>query len=211
MTFVAIPEYDDFIPGEHGTIVVFDLEYTAWEGSMQSQWKRPGEYREIVAIGAVKLSVSDDFREIGFLSCLVRPRINPILSDYFIELTGLTQDRLDRDGTSFADGLKRFMNFVGADVSAVFSNGGDDEVIRENSELEDIPFNPPERLFRDARPIIVAATGLEDSEVDSFRLPELFGLEQGYHAHDALDDARAVAGALRAIWGDRRGRTSAVR
>lgn len=34
-----------------GTIVVFDLEWTAWEGSKARGWDGPGEEMEIVQIG----------------------------------------------------------------------------------------------------------------------------------------------------------------
>jgi hypothetical protein len=58
------------------TITVFDLEYTAWECSMARQWMTPGEYREVVQIGAVKLD-ADTFAEVDAFDVLVRPRINP--------------------------------------------------------------------------------------------------------------------------------------
>ena len=35
------------------TITVFDLEYTAWECSMARRWLAPGEFKEVVQIGAV--------------------------------------------------------------------------------------------------------------------------------------------------------------
>ena len=40
---------------EEAEIVIFDLEYTAWEGSMQRDWGGEGEYRELVQTGGVKL------------------------------------------------------------------------------------------------------------------------------------------------------------
>jgi inhibitor of KinA sporulation pathway (predicted exonuclease) len=68
--------------------VVFDLEFTAWEGSMAARWSRPGEFTELVQIGAVRLN-ADTFEELGAIDLLVRPRLNPVLSDYFVELTGI--------------------------------------------------------------------------------------------------------------------------
>ena len=41
---------------EHPEIVVCDLEYTAWAGSLQRGWSDPGEHREIVQIAAIRLS-----------------------------------------------------------------------------------------------------------------------------------------------------------
>jgi DNA polymerase III epsilon subunit-like protein len=64
------------------TITVFDLEYTAWECSMARHWLTPGEFKEVVQIGAVKLD-ADSFVVQGEFEMLVRPRINSVLSPYF--------------------------------------------------------------------------------------------------------------------------------
>ena len=95
-----------------GKMVVFDLEYTAWDGSLANNWSRPGEHREIVQIGAVKLDATDGMVELDSFECLVMPKNNPILSDYFIELTGITQDRVDSHGVSFSEMLSLFEAFV---------------------------------------------------------------------------------------------------
>ena len=60
--------------------IVFDTEFTSWEGSMENNWSREGEHRELVQIGALKIS---DGKIIDKLDILVKPQINPILSDYF--------------------------------------------------------------------------------------------------------------------------------
>ena len=36
--------------------IVYDLEWTAWEGSREHNWSKPGEQPEIYDIGAVKVS-----------------------------------------------------------------------------------------------------------------------------------------------------------
>ena len=78
-------------PAEAPTITVFDLEYTAWECSMARHWLEPGQYKEVVQIGAVKLD-GRDLSILGEFDLLVRPRINPMLSPYFEALTGITND-----------------------------------------------------------------------------------------------------------------------
>ena len=35
-------------------IIIFDTEFTAWEGSAQRNWSFDWEYREIIQIAAVK-------------------------------------------------------------------------------------------------------------------------------------------------------------
>ena len=41
-----------------GKIVLYDTEFTNWEGFLEQRFQAPGRYREIIQIGAVKLVVS---------------------------------------------------------------------------------------------------------------------------------------------------------
>ena len=67
--------------------VVFDLEFTAWEGSVAHRWSRPGEFTELVQIGAVLVD-AQTFTVEREMDLLVKPRLNPVLSDYLVQLTG---------------------------------------------------------------------------------------------------------------------------
>ena len=73
--------------GLPGKVVIFDTEYTTWEGAMERNWSGPGEYKEIVEIGAV-LVETDNFSEVDTFSAYVKPVKNPKLSELFINLTG---------------------------------------------------------------------------------------------------------------------------
>ena len=70
--------------------VAVDLKYTSWEGSLERGWSRPHEHREVVQIGAVRLDAGNGFAEVDALDVLVRPQRNPVLSEYFVALTGIT-------------------------------------------------------------------------------------------------------------------------
>ena len=37
------------------TFIIFDTEFTAWEGSMQRGWSGQNEHREIVQISAIRI------------------------------------------------------------------------------------------------------------------------------------------------------------
>ena len=52
----------------HGRVVVFDLEWTAWEGSIQRGWSEDWEHREIVQIGAVLVDALAGFKSIDSFS-----------------------------------------------------------------------------------------------------------------------------------------------
>ena len=77
--------------GQSNMLAIFDLEFTSWEGSLQREWSGKNEHREIVEIGVVKLDLlnwrvtGEEYRR------LVKPRVNPQLSEYFTNLTQISQ------------------------------------------------------------------------------------------------------------------------
>src|ERR1700742_5334254 len=88
--------------------VVYDLEFTAWDGSMANRWSRPGEYTELVQIGAVRVNAKT-FEVEAEMDVLVRPRLNPVLSDYLVKLTGITNDDIAAHGVDFTKAYDDFL------------------------------------------------------------------------------------------------------
>jgi len=111
------PLIDDLNLG--GVIVVFDLEITAWPGSVARFWSGPGEHPEIIQIGAVKARTVGGMTETGSMNRYVRPSINPVLSDYIIGLTGIRQSDIDDKGVPFTDAMKEFAAFIGDDTEQI--------------------------------------------------------------------------------------------
>ena len=115
--------------------VVFDLEFTSWPGSNERNWSLPNEDREIIQIGAVKIETTGDMREVDSFKILVRPLKNPILSDYIVNLTEITQEKVEKEVILFPLALSRFINFIGEHPIDILFNGGDKEVIEENCQI----------------------------------------------------------------------------
>lgn len=170
------------------TVVIFDLEFTAWEGSMQSRWTRPGEHKEVVQIGAVKLdaerlTVLDEFE------MLVQPRVNPVLSDYLVALTAITNERLKERGVDFITALRAFLDFAGD--APVWAFGRDDLVLADNLKLYGwgamtLP------VYHNAVPWLTAQ-GLDLAGKNANHVAEAAGTTFDGHRHDALADAHGVA------------------
>src|SRR5258708_2775626 len=154
------------------SFVVFDLELTAWEGSLDANWSRPGEFREIVQIGAVQLGA--DLSETAAFSQYVRPTRNPILSRYFIDLTGIDQQVVDTFGVDFTSALALFARFSEGNC-AVVSNGPDGDVLLENCRLNNLTCPIALGLFKNVRSEISGALSVSDAEADSCRLPGIAG------------------------------------
>ncbi len=169
-----------------GDFVIADLEYTSWEGAQARDWSGPGEFREIVQIGAVKVS-GPDMREVAAFAALVQPTLNPLLSDYFVELTGITNDDIAREGVSIEDALRTFHAFTGG--LPVLTHGRDDTVVSGECEKKNLTDPFAGHDWRDISPAIRAVTG---RVLMSSELPGHFGLEMPGRAHDALADARAL-------------------
>ena len=179
------------------SVVVFDMEWTSWKDFWKHDWDLPGKYPEIVQIGAVELAADDGFRETGSFQTLVRPAHNPMLSDYFIDLTGITQDAVDGEGISFSEALKAFVDFIGYDGTVTASWGGDEKIIGRNCRLYGIPFPGIFSGSEDVRPWVEAILGIDGKHIFSSDLPAVLGLPSEGTAHDALNDARSVGAALR--------------
>lgn len=175
--------------------VLFDTEFTAWPGSMTNRWLAPGEFREIVQIGAVKIDAKT-LEPAGAFEILVRPRFNPVLSDYFIELTGITNEAVKDRGVDFREAYDRFAAFVKGDMIAAF--GRDDRILLENLALLGIRDAPPLPAHCNIIPWLrengIATAGLHACDV-----AKACGASFDGRKHDALDDAHSLVLGIRAL------------
>ena len=174
--------------------VVFDLEFTAWEGSMANHWLRPGEFQEIVQIGAVK--VDADFNAGETFDMLVRPRLNPVLSPYIEELTGITNDELRARGVDFAEAYRDFVAF--SDGLPIVAFGRDDLVLIDNLRLYGMSDAPPLPLYINAT-IWLAEQGLDMRGLHACDVAPSAGVSFSGHKHNGLDDALSVAAGIAAL------------
>ena len=175
--------------------IVFDLEFTAWEGSVAHRWMRPGEFTEVVQFGAVKLD-GETLAEIDAFQMLVRPRVNPVLSPYLERLTGITNARIAGEGLDFAQAYRDFIAFTGG--AEMFAFGRDDLVLESNLRLYGIANAPPLPPHHNVAPWL-SAQGVDVRGAHACDVARLAGVPFEGRAHDALDDARSVAAGLRAV------------
>jgi inhibitor of KinA sporulation pathway (predicted exonuclease) len=180
--------------GKRRYAIVFDLEFTAWEGSMESRWGREGEHREIVQIGAVKLdaetlTITDEFE------IFVRPRVNPMLSRYLTALTGITNEMIEKNAVDFITAYRSFLDFVGPWPTWAF--GRDDQILAYNLKLyawDALPVPP----YTNAIPWF-AAHGIDLKGKHAGDVAGVAGAAFAGRKHDALSDAHSVAAGLKAL------------
>ena len=155
------------------------------------------EYKEIVQIGAIKIETIGNLKEVSSFELVVKPIKNPILSDYIVKLTRITQEKIEKGGILFPVALSHFKKFIGKQPTNILCNGDDIEVLEENCQIHSIPLPSVFTQLTDLRPYF--SEGLEISQKDciSSALPELFGLNNFKKPHDALGDAKSIAQVLR--------------
>ena len=128
-------DYKFFIPDN---FILLDTEYTSWEGSQQRRWSLKGEHRELIQVSALKIKKhNNNLIIISKFNELIKPTINPILSNYIIKLTGITQSSIDSKGLDFDTFLNKFYNFSNDYI--IYSYGNDYSIIQENLILNDKP------------------------------------------------------------------------
>ncbi len=174
-------------------VIVFDTEFTAWRGSVARRWQGPGEFQEIVQIGAVRLD-AEALNETASFTVLVRPTINPVLSDYLIALTRITNERLAADGLDFANATKQFAEFVGKRTLHCY--GRDDRIIARNAERLGKPHLWTNTTATNLREWLTEV-GVKTAGISSGELARHVGSAAQGIAHDALVDARSLAEAVR--------------
>lgn len=179
------------------TIVIYDTEFTTWEGALERDWNGPGEYRELVQIGAVRFNLKT-LEELDEFLILIKPVKNPVLSDFFVKLTGITNEDVARDGIAFPEAYHQFRQFLKGERSVCY--GWDGSVMRENLGFNNMPCTERDFDSFSIRPWFQQEGipyGIKGC-VNSGKLASVLGAPmKSIQEHNALHDARSIAAAYR--------------
>jgi inhibitor of KinA sporulation pathway (predicted exonuclease) len=181
-------------PFHAGEIIIYDTEYTAWEGSLERNWSGENEYKELIQISAIRVNSTINFEEMHVLDLYVRPLRNPILSPYISHLTDITQNDINEKGLHPANALREFGSFCGQ--TRAWSYGRDDLILNDNRRLTELSPSPHSGGFGDLRPIF-AGLGIDVNTYSSGTLHTAVGADLQGHTHNALFDVRSIISALK--------------
>lgn len=162
--------------------VIYDTEYTSWKGCNENGWQPP-QHMEVIQIAAIK--IDENFNELGRFDIFVKPTLNPILSDYITNLTGITQKQVDEEGLEYFTALNAFKEFIGN--AKCYSYGSDDKVMMKNANLLQKDKWPFEYEMYNIIPLYQKA-GIDTSKYNSGALYKSVGLDLSGHEHNALFD-----------------------
>ena len=115
--------------------IIIDLECTCWDRHDPLK-----EQHETIEIGAVFLN--KDFKKIGQLQLYTMPKNNKTLSQYCIDLTGITPQVLTTKSISFPEAINKLKTFINLEEEPVFGSWGkfdQTQLIRDCYEW-DIPY-----------------------------------------------------------------------
>lgn len=176
--------------------VVFDTEFTAWSGSIERQWSESWEHREIIQLAAVKVKLVDrQLRIVESFNELVLPQINPQLSDYVVQLTGIEQRMLQDMAVDFSSVLQQFRQFCQDGKLPGYSWGNDASVLLENCKLNELPWPDFSAGLFDIKPLL-KTNNIEFVDTNSGHLASSLGIEIIGKEHNALHDVRSIVAAL---------------
>lgn len=175
-------------------IIIFDTEYTAWEGSQARKWSEDWEHREIVQISAIKIN-PQSFEKIGnSFNLLIKPRINPVLSEYFIKLTSITNEDINTKGVDFLEAINSFRRF--SDNAILYSFANDCHVLNENIELYKLQDSVSVFSGEDIRAWALNQ-GINAKKFTSGGFAEAVGAPFKTTAHYALNDVLSIYEAVK--------------
>jgi inhibitor of KinA sporulation pathway (predicted exonuclease) len=126
----------------------------------------------------------------------VRPRFNPILSPYLINLTGITNEELRERGIDFAKAYRDFLAF--AEGLPILAYGRDDLVLLRNFRLYGMTDAPPLPRYVDVVPWF-GMQGIDIRGLHACDAGPSAGVPFTGHKHNGLDDALSVAAGIRAL------------
>jgi len=165
-------------------VIIFDLEATCWKSGNKDKM-------QTIEFGAVQLAPST-LEIVSEFQRFVRPTLEPVLSDFCKELTGITQEDVDNANT-FPVIFREFCDWIGDGSFQIFS-WGDYDVgqLKQDCKISRIKMN--KRLVKKHQ-------SLKTMYADRMRirrcgmaqaLERLHISLEGQH-HRAIDDARNIA------------------
>lgn len=180
--------------------IFFDCEFLVDDGSQQRFWCGPYDPDPtVVQVGAIKLRLDRDFDIQAAFHELILPinRAGDLqnISQAFSDLTGLSQEKVEREGIKLDKALKRFESFSGG--APIFSWGKDElNLIAISCFVSNLAFPIPATQFGNVCNLMLKA-GMPYDDIKRTRsgaLAEYFGLAtENLRAHDARDDAKSIA------------------
>lgn len=172
-------------------IYCFDLEMCCWDIEDKETGKTISKTGEIIEIGVCRLNLTTGMID-AKKSYYVKPEKDEI-SEFCVSLTGITQELVDKEGTSLAEALDRIENDLGGKLtSRIFFSWGDDGRWLED-ECKSKGIEPLIIKYFNAKILYMISIRLGNKRMDFSKALKNEGLEFIGRAHSGADDAYNLA------------------
>lgn len=189
------------------SLVIFDTEFTSWQGCLENGWTG-NHKKEIVQIAAVK--VTDKLEVMAEFNVLCKPVINPVLSNYFVDLTHITNEQINAEGILFKEAYDKFADFAGDDIcyshswGSDFENKSDGAILEENISMYNLSLNK-RLVYKNIAAVfqkLYIENNIKVAKQSSGEIARILGLEQklreiGHNPHYALYDVYSILEGLK--------------
>lgn len=169
---------------KYDSINVIDLECLCWEDNNPKK-----TYAEIIEIGIAQLNCKTlEITKVEQI--LIRPEGN--VSEYCTNLTGLTWDKLRKEGLPFLGACNRMIKNFGTISRGWAAFGeGDNAAFKQNCVLKKAPY-PLRNNCLDISSLIMLSNGLSE-RISLQDALTLYGIEFEGTPHKGVDDAYNTA------------------
>lgn len=150
------------------------------------------ELRQIVQIAAISYDEQSG-EELDALDIFVEPTYTKQLPQFFRELTGISQQKLDAAAISLRDALGQLETFC--DGYEMYTFDKDWGVLQQNYGYIGLPFYFADRPFIRIKERL-REWGIESDKYSSGTLYQAAGIEMDAQVHNALHDVRSMARAV---------------
>jgi 3'-5' exoribonuclease 1 len=170
-------------------VVLVDCEFACWADSMATAWSDPARPPELIEIGLARYRRDTGTTTATFES-LVRPGVNPRLSDYCRRLTGIAQADVDA-APGFADVMRGIAAWLGGEAPTCGWGPIDRAFVAREAAALGVrdPFGAAPH--GDVRALLQAVLGRPPGTRDEMRAR--WGLAPNDGRHRALSDAIDLA------------------
>lgn len=167
-------------------IIVIDIEATCWETQEETLLNQ----REIIEIGICKLIVSTGQIE-NKQSFYIQPEASEV-SDFCTRLTGITKEKLEKEGTTLRKALKKINSKYSAKYRTYAGYGEfDKEIIELECKAKAID-NPFRNDYLNIKTLF-SLTHLQEQPLGLLKELELVGIPFEGKNHSGADDAYNAA------------------
>jgi len=185
-------------------IVIYDTEYWTSDGTLERSWRGIDDHPPIlIQVGAYRVRLEENLPAtnewLSYITPIGRDGEIIKLNNYFTDLTGITQEKIDTNGKHPKLAISEFYEFVG--LRKMFSYGDDVvDTFLATCYINSLscPFQVSQS--RDARQIL-RKSGVTEAEINTNRsgsIAQHYGIViDKHHEHDAKDDAYSLLEALR--------------